>query len=287
VGLLGLLYNGAKALGRDTIQGENMVHRVPSANIVANTGGVAHKVLKVQFQKDGSIFAFIPQFARSDGIVARVQLASGLSYPTSIQLPEFGKVTTHIVKFSHHPDGRAHFSQDGKVLTAVKRHAAPLSTQKGHLFTLQVEPLSALPRPRASDRTFTLTVNFVPDTPRALKVVAIRQPASNVRVHGNFDGSSTPVVMEIDGELRQCFVIAPPEGHEFDSHTLILAVTEAPFVSTNSDPSLIFLGGFDDTVVSLDHSKDTEFLAAAYPCSDVTELGCRIGSIDYTPPSTG
>ena len=158
------------------------MHRVASANIVAITGGVAHKVLKVQFQKDGSIFALLPQFARSDGIVARVQFASGLSYPTSVQLPEFGKVTTHIVKFSHHPDGRAHFSQDGKVLTAIKRQAAALSTQTGHLFTLQVEPLSALPAPRSNDRTFALTVNFVPDAPRALKLVALRQPFSAVRL---------------------------------------------------------------------------------------------------------
>jgi hypothetical protein len=55
-----------------------------------------------------------------------------------------GKVTSHLVKYSHHPDGRAHFSQDGKILTAIKRQSIALDRQNGHMFTLYIQGLHAL-----------------------------------------------------------------------------------------------------------------------------------------------
>jgi hypothetical protein len=54
------------------------------------------------------------------------------------------KVTSHRVKYSHHPDGRAHFSQDGKIFAAIKRQSISLDTQNGHMFTLYIQGLHAL-----------------------------------------------------------------------------------------------------------------------------------------------
>ncbi len=51
-------------------------------------------------------------------------------------------------------------------------------------------------------------------------------------------------------------------------------------LSEDNAPHLIFVGGFDSTVVALNHSVDTEFLAFAYPCSDFKQLKERIGCID-------
>jgi hypothetical protein len=256
------------------------MHRARAFNIIAASRGRLHKLLKLQFGSDGSIYAMIPQFSHSDGIVARVNLTRGLSYPTDVQLPQFGKVTSHIVKYSHHPDGRAHFSQDGRVLTEIKRSAAPLDVQRGHLFTMQVEPLSALPAPRANDKSFQLNVDFVPDAPRAVKLVAFRHPRSSVRINGDASGGPKVIMTEAAGELRPCFPVAPPLGFQFDSHVLLLTVQEIDRVSTDVGASLIFLGGFDETGVALDHSKELEFLAVAYPCSDYGELARRVGSID-------
>jgi hypothetical protein len=36
----------------------------------------------------------------------------------------------------------------------------------------------------------------------------------------------------------------------------------------------------------LNHAKDTEFLAFAYPCSDFEALKRSIGTIDFVPGST-
>ena len=54
------------------------------------------------------------------------------------------RITSHLVKYSHHVDGRAHFSQGGKILTAIKRQSMALDKQYGHIFSLLVQGLNAV-----------------------------------------------------------------------------------------------------------------------------------------------
>lgn len=64
-----------------------------------------------------------------------------MKYPASLSLLDGGKVTGHKVKYSHHPDGRVHFSQDGKIRTVIQKKSIPLSEAEGHLFTVQLQGL--------------------------------------------------------------------------------------------------------------------------------------------------
>lgn len=56
------------------------------------------------------------------------------AHGSTLDLRDGGKVTSHLVKYAHHPDGEAHFSQTGKVLTQVRRRAMPLDGIEGHCF---------------------------------------------------------------------------------------------------------------------------------------------------------
>jgi hypothetical protein len=70
-------------------------------------------------------------------------MATVAAHGTQLDLTPGGKIASHAVKYAHHPDGEAHFSQDGKVLTAIRRKAVPLDAAAGHLFTVHVVGFAA------------------------------------------------------------------------------------------------------------------------------------------------
>lgn len=72
------------------------------------------------------------------GLLCRAELSDTIQYPTSVDFTEGGKVTSQSVKFSYHPDGNVHFSQDRKILTLIKKQTVPLIDANGHLFTVQI-----------------------------------------------------------------------------------------------------------------------------------------------------
>jgi hypothetical protein len=106
-------------------------------------GARRHKVFQCQFAKrDGSVFINFPYFQHKEGIVSLVAWPGGRG-STVLSLEPGGRVSSHLVKYSHHPSGRAHFSQDGRVRTIIKKNAVPLSDLEGHLFTLHVHGFDA------------------------------------------------------------------------------------------------------------------------------------------------
>jgi hypothetical protein len=134
--------------------------RFTEFNIVAVSGGQLHRIAKVMFQnRDGSILPMFPSFAHNEGLVGELSMKAG-ARAASYGLANHGKVTGHLVKYSHHPDGRAHFSQDGRVRTEIKRQSVPLDRQHSHMFTIQVEGLKSFAPPRVNDKTPALILRF-------------------------------------------------------------------------------------------------------------------------------
>lgn len=76
------------------------------------------KIFSVSFEKDNTVFVHLPYFSISDGILFRCvgRYANGHASIEGIEIPH---TVSHHVKFSYHPDGRMHFSQDSKVRTVV------------------------------------------------------------------------------------------------------------------------------------------------------------------------
>jgi hypothetical protein len=256
--------------------------RFNSFDIVAKAFGAFRRIAKVKFNRDGSIYVFFPGFARTDGIVCRAVLRGGQPAQTKLDLTENGRVTAHLVKYAHHPDGEAHFSQDGKVKTEVRRKSMPLVEQRGHLFTIQIQNIESFANLNAP-RTKQLTLEL-PDNLRALKITGWRHRFTELALPEGVNPTGFPKgIQTSDGISRVGLFVAPPGGELFDDFVLFLAVEEIPWFTEDKAPQLMFFGGFDHPSVARNHSADTEFLAFAYPCSDFESLRERIGCIDFSP----
>ena len=95
---------------------------------------------RVNFKsKDVSLFVSVPYANLGAGRVGVIECPPG--DPESVMFGESAPVTSHSVKYSHHPDGEAHFSLDGKVFTRIRKKAVPLTAAAGHLFTVMVQGL--------------------------------------------------------------------------------------------------------------------------------------------------
>jgi len=103
------------------------------------TPSSSRKLFQVVFGKDGSLFVAFPYYRSGSGRLGLVHLDPTISYPTSLTVGDNFAATAHYVKYSHHPTGRAHFSQTGKVMPTVGKQASPLYDAKGHVFTVMLQ----------------------------------------------------------------------------------------------------------------------------------------------------
>ncbi|MFA6183205.1 hypothetical protein [Acidithiobacillus sp.] len=256
--------------------------RFDQFNIVFTVSGTMRRIAKVKFHNDGSIFVFFPGFKYTEGILCVAKLVAGLTNPSRIDLTKGGKVASHLVKYAHHADGEAHFSQDGKVKTDIRRKAVPLAEQSGHLFTIQMQEFTSFPalqKPKEKQLTFN-----IPDDVFALRLIVWRFRLSDMSIKGDIPAGAIPAIRTSNGVDHAGLMVLPPEGSPFDDVALFLTVQPMPPISEDLAVHLIFLGGFDSISVALNHAKDTEFLAFAYPCADFAALKHNIGSIDFIPP---
>jgi hypothetical protein len=92
-----------------------------SDSVVVRTkkGSDVRKIFSISFSKsDGSLFVSLPYFTTSKGLLSIGTLHAGQD-GGPVDLKPHGKVSSHHVKYAHHVDGEAHFSQDGKILTRI------------------------------------------------------------------------------------------------------------------------------------------------------------------------
>jgi hypothetical protein len=258
----------------------DFVPRCKEFNIITVSSGRPHRIAKIIFGSDGSIYVTFPSFSRSDGLAAVLTLAGNAKYPASLDLAKYGKVTGHRVKYSHHPDGLAHFSQKKKVRSEIRRKACPLNLQIGHLFTIQLQGLYAFNPPRPSDRAHPIFITIEGEI-RILKIVCFRTQLSKIQTNLVGQRQGRPIFMRTrDGSLRSGMAIAPPQESPFGDSMLFLIPEEVIPSSEDQEPFLMFLGGFDYYKAALDLSQDTSFLGLLYPCSDFNKLRSMIGTID-------
>lgn len=123
-----------------------MITEKNDLDIVINTGGIFRKIAKIKFGPRGDIYVFFSKFIPSQGVMSILSLGAGTNEgKADFAKPGHGKVTSHIVKYSHHPDGNAHFSQDGKIRTEIRKKSFPLGDLISHFFTLQFQCFNNFP----------------------------------------------------------------------------------------------------------------------------------------------
>lgn len=264
---------------------------IRSARVILSVqqGSARYKVCQLFFGPDHSLYVNLPYWKHRTGILAAATIPAG-QRSCDVSLEIRGKISSHLVKYSHHPDGRAHFSQTGKVRTEVKRYSVPFAAQKGHIFTILVQGVHAFEaatesRDRGvSARRATLTFQLQgPDPPESFKLVGRLYDHRALQFGGAVPSEIGPTVVMQDagGNRTQGFLIASP----FDNAAHVLLVSCVQYHSLGPAPEvLIFYGGFSPPEIMTDATKEAGFLAFVYPASNADELRNRIGTIDLAAP---
>jgi hypothetical protein len=248
------------------------------------------KIFQCQFARDGSVFVSFPYFKDPHGLVSFVAWPKG-GGPATLGLEPGGRVTSHLVKYAHHPDGRAHFSQDGRVRTLIKKNAVPLTDIEGHFFTLHVhgfdgfDPLSdlELSKPPSAKR---VGVRFMlgPVCPQSVKFVGMLH-RDNELERRSVDGVVQPTMQlhRSDSTTLSGVVISQVLGRPGQERCLLIYCEPLPRLDQSRETSMLFVGGFDSAEAMRDVGRDVSFLAFSYPAEDVEDLRRRLGSLDFEP----
>lgn len=248
----------------------------------------ATKIFQILFGKDGSIFITTPYLNNLPGRVGILNVAANTEFPTDIKFGENCPVTSHLVKYSHHPSGRSHFSLTGKVRSDVGKQSTPLHLVNGHLFTLMIQGmrrLSPLKEGEKSNRKrgivpFSLFDNAT-DSVKFIGHLYAHSELSRI-IHGD---SKSPwnIALSSKGERRQGILLATPFKHRNQPHYLQLTMENIPTINEKSEVFLSFLGGFDERSRAFDHSMSTSCLLSLYPQSgDIADLAREFGTIDIS-----
>lgn len=254
---------------------------------VVKVGQLRAKAFQIGFERDGSLFIHFPYFQHRVGILSSSELPATGERTAEVNLENGGKVTSHLVKYSHHPDGRAHFSQDRKIFTTIKRQSVALREQNGHIFTLNIQGLHALEVAKAAkdvegNSAKRSVVDFqVEPTPESLKFVGRWLDINQMRV-GEPNATVGPKhwMVDPDGVKTNATLVA---GLQPDTKH-VLAVTCVAMPRLGPAPEIfLFQGGFDAFETMTDPTKKAGFLAFQYPLPEAASVRERIGSVDYAP----
>jgi hypothetical protein len=264
---------GYQAQNVEAIRAERIVCTV-------RAGQLRVKTFQVVFHKDGGLFISFPYFRHRKGILSISSIPANRSRESHVNLEHGGKVTSHLVKYSHHVDGRAHFSQDGKIFTTIKRKSIALDRQYGHIFSLLIQGLNALdPAKDQLQSTKRAAIEFAMEPPEAIKFVG-RWFDVNAMRFSNPTPTIGPVVPGLDPDgtrTDQIFTASP-----FMNAHHVLAISCIPIPSLGPDPEVfLFYGGFSSREIMTDPTKEAGFLAFLYPVVAPEKLRERLGSVDF------
>jgi hypothetical protein len=276
------MMTGFQAGNIDAIRAERVVCTV-------KIGDARWKVFQIFFGKDRSLFITFPYYRHREGLLC----ASGIPptdalNPQQINLAIGGKVTSHLVKYSHHPDGRAHFSQTGKIVTAIKRQSIDLDTQDGHMFSLNIQGVGSLdvadPLKDTNKGAKRQVVDFEVEPTEALKFVGRWYDVDRMRFNNPVPtiGPIVPLLDDAGVSRLGCMIASPYENAR---HVLLLTCESIPPLGSQAQETFIFVGGFDPKENFTDITREAGFLAFIYPISEADKLKEQIGTVDYHPPT--
>ena len=193
------------------------------------------------------------------------------------------------MKYSHHPDGRAHFSQTGKVRTEIIRQSTPLDAYRGHMFSVLIQGVEGFDRanerkdfgttPKRTTLPFEVENSVVPE---AIKFAGFWYALSTLPLGANPPSIVWPQFNAITpaGKHQNGFLVASP--YDNAQHVLFIACEPIPRLGPEPE-TLIFYGGFDPRETMDDVTRAAGFLAFSYPAANADDLKTKLGTIDLSP----
>jgi hypothetical protein len=250
--------------------------------VVVETPCRTSKVCSIHFHRDGSLFVLFPYFSRTDGFVSVVTRQPGTA---RLNYLSGAAITSHQVKFSHHPDGRVHFSQTGKIRTSVGKQSIPLAKLHGPAFVLRCQGLHAFEaltdgdRGRKTGRRVVLGAQLSGHVDAVDLIGHWYTKQELLRRTGERVLGPMVSLRRQDGSTGEGALIGPmPYSPPRDR--VILLTCQAARSVPNQDSSLLFLGGFDAPFSFHEHSAAFSFLMLAYPRGAVEAVHDLLPSVD-------
>lgn len=240
------------------------------------------KLFSVYFHADGSLFLLFPYFSRSDGFVSLVSRE-----PRTGQLDYLsgGAITSHQVKFSYHPDGRVHFSQTGKIRTAIGKNSMPLSQLRGPAFVVRCQGLHAFQPLTERDRTRKLGRRIVVGAQLDRHVDAVtvmgHWHAKEDLLLRTSERTLGPLVQlrRKGGEIQTGALLGPKPYCPPQDRVLLLTCEETQRLP-DRDSYLLLLGGFDAPFNFRESRAAFSFLLLAYPRGAIQAVHDLLPSLD-------
>jgi hypothetical protein len=242
-----------------------------------------YKLFQIIRRKDGSLLVPFPYYSNESAQLIEGKLKANETYPNGLTV--CGPVATSRVKYTHHLDGEAHFSQDGKILTRVRKRANPLPDCAGHLFTVQLQGLHDFAylseRDLKKHERAYVCLRYKREL-SSLKIVAHLYTLAQFRSRMSITSSNSSPWFRLCVENRTIPAVLLSVGQPGAVRLLSLSFEEIPTVSPGKQSIFTFMGGFDPPTITLDNSKESSFLMLISPAGDDTSEAIRkLGTVDY------
>lgn len=232
-------------------------------------------VFQIQFAGP-SIFVHFPYQPDSPGVVSRRELPPGVTH--TFDVTEAALAMTRKIKYSHPSDGRAHFSQDGKIFTEIRNQAQSLDSSVGHFFSIDIAGIEHFRQCKGSLPKETVNAQFVFPGDQPVDPVHFAgfwyRTGSGLRP----TGLTNPVLIDRGtGSPDPALAIAPAPDSPLSGG--VLAIFARPNTSgmqlKSGDFYILFTGGFGANLADI--QSPSSFLALQYPVQDISHLP----SIDF------
>jgi hypothetical protein len=241
--------------------------------LLADLDGALYQLFSITFTRNGILVNF-PYHPGAPGAACRAAVEP--TGAVAVNLDAVTSTTTHRVKYTHHVDGRAHFSGDGKVYTRIINQARRLDEDIPYMFTMSLQGLdqfAPLTRVKTRYTPSRFTLDGYRDHPR-LEITGrwFAQPSDLV------DNMANPVDLEVDGvRISDGLALAAPAGSPLADGVLVMNGSLEDDLAVAADSLLLFMGGFSP---GLGHGTVGSLVMLTYP--DIAEAIAR-PSLDYSP----
>jgi len=215
-----------------------------------------------------------------------VKLPAGKGAFEKLTVGENFPVTSHLVKYSHHPSGQAHFSLTGKVRTSIKKQSVPLHVVSGHIFTATFQGIHFF-KALEENKKATSKRGIVPFAFDETEISSIKfvchiysEQELGKRVSHKLKSPWTLVHLP-SGEKCIGIPLATPIHIDGQRRFLFLAAQATEPSLTGQDKGISFMGGFDQESTVFNHSSETEFLMMfIHESKNLEDLSLKFGTID-------
>lgn len=222
-------------------------------------GGHAVDLFQIQFARDG-FFIHFPYQPSTLGNLKRVEVDPGTQ--AQVDLAVQSGVTIHKVKYTHHVDGEAHFSQDRKIYTAIRNAARPLDDSAGHVFSLDIMGVDLFRPSTLPPRYPAVQLSWPhPEPPSALRVAGYWQRISPAPSPGSLVQPVTVSVAEA-AFTGEAVAVAPPPTSPLHGYVLGLRASRTGLGDPADPFTLIFSGGFAPNLPNV--AERSSFLMLRY-----------------------